>query len=91
MIAWGCPGLTWCCIWTCPQTGRWSCSASGRQPPTPRDYLAACRAAALEAGRLYGWKRLPCLDGAGALRDVEEIHKEIWQAVRPLLSGREKA
>ena len=58
---------------------------------THRDYLAACRAAALEAGRLYGWKRLPCLDGAGALRDVEEIHKEIWQAVRPLLSGREKA
>lgn len=58
---------------------------------THRDYLAACRAAALEAGRLYGWKRLPCLDGAGALRDVEEIHEEIWQAVRPLLSGREKA
>ena len=52
---------------------------------------AACRGAALEAGQLYGWKRLSCLDEGGALRDVEEIHEEIWQAVRPLLSGREKA
>ncbi len=56
---------------------------------TDSTYLAACRGAALEAGQLYGWKRLSCLDEGGALRDVEEIHKEIWQAVRPLLSGRE--
>ena len=56
---------------------------------TDSAYLAACRGAALEAGQLYGWKRLSCLDEGGALRDVEEIHKEIWQAVRPLLSGRE--
>lgn len=63
---------------------------SGDIHETDSAYLATCRAAALEAGRLYGWKRLPCLDGAGALRDVEELHEEIWQAVRPLLSGREK-
>lgn len=52
---------------------------------TDTAYLAACRSAALEAAEVYGWRVIPCLDGAGGLRSIDEIHHEIWQAVRPLL------
>ena len=44
-------------------------------------YLARCRAAALEAAALYGWRVISCLDHQGALRGVEDIHGEVWQAV----------
>jgi len=49
------------------------------------DYLAACRDCALQAADLYGWQKIPCLDGGGALRSVEAIHADIWAAVEPLL------
>lgn len=52
---------------------------------TDTAYLAACRSAALEAAAVYGWRVIPCLDGDGELRSIDEIHHEIWQAVRPLL------
>ena len=52
---------------------------------TDTAYLAACRSAALEAAAVYGWRVIPCLDGEGGLRSIDEIHHEIWQAVCPLL------
>ena len=52
---------------------------------TDSAYLAACRAAARKAAEVWGWTRISCLNEAGEMRSVEEIHEEIWQAVRPLL------
>ena len=47
-------------------------------------YLAAC----LEAGRYaadhYGWKRIRCMTG-DAMRSVDEIHEEIYAAVKASL------
>jgi len=57
---------------------------------TDSAYLAACRQAALEAAALYGWKTIPCLDPAGNLRSIDEIHRDIWQAAAPLLYGKER-
>ena len=57
---------------------------------TDSAYLAACRQAALEAAALYGWKTIPCLDPAGNLRSIDEIHGDIWQAAAPLLYGKER-
>ena len=48
------------------------------------EYLSAC----LEAGRYaadhYGWKRIRCMHG-DAMRSVEEIHEEIYAAVKAAL------
>lgn len=52
---------------------------------TDSAYLAACRGAALEAVQVYGWKKISCLNEAGDLRSIDEIHDEIWQAAAPLL------
>ena len=57
---------------------------------TDSAYLAACRQAALEAAALYGWRTIPCLDPAGNLRSIDEIHGDIWQAAAPLLYGKER-
>ena len=48
-------------------------------------YLARCRDAALEAAALYGWQVISCLDQKGALRGIEDIHGEVWQAVTACL------
>lgn len=48
-------------------------------------YLAACRDCALQAAGLLGWKVVPCVDRAGNLRSIEEIHQEIWTLAAPLL------
>lgn len=56
---------------------------------TDSAYLAACRAAAQKAAEVYGWTKIPCLDQTGQLRSVEDIHQEIWRAVRPLLEKEE--
>ena len=48
-------------------------------------YLAACRESALQAARLLGWRVIPCVDGAGALRSVEDIEQEVWSLVEPAL------
>ena len=50
------------------------------------DYLAACRDSALQAARLLGWQVIPCVTGDGRLRTVEEIHREVWSLVSPLLN-----
>lgn len=41
-------------------------------------YLAKCRRTAHRAAQLYGWTVVPCVDGAGNVRSIEEIHGEVW-------------
>ena len=40
-------------------------------------YLTACRQAAAQAADFFGWQRVSCTDGEGALRTPEDIHREI--------------
>jgi len=54
-------------------------------------YLSACRESALQAADLLGWKKIPCLDGSGRVRPIEEIHEEIWAAAEPLLEQAESS
>ena len=44
-------------------------------------YLAACRTCALQAAEQLGWTVIRCLDDAGHLRSIEDIHSEIWTLV----------
>lgn len=55
---------------------------STRWPPT----ICRCRDSALQAARLLGWQVIPCVTGDGRLRTVEEIHREVWSLVSPLLN-----
>ena len=48
-------------------------------------YLALCRQTALRASEHYGWYRVPCVDGDGNIRPVEDIHAQIWGALEGLL------
>lgn len=48
-------------------------------------YLRRCREVALTAARVCGWERVSCVDGTGAVRPPEEIHREIWDRVSALL------
>ena len=52
---------------------------------TDTAYLAACRTCALQAAEILGWKVVPCVDGEGRLRSVEDIFDEIWSLTTPLL------
>lgn len=49
------------------------------------NYLAICRDCALQAAELLSWRVIPCLDGAGNLRSIEEIHEKIWRLTAPVL------
>ncbi len=49
-------------------------------------YLARCRAAAQEAASFYGWERVPCVDDAGRVRSIDDIHQQIWGLVTPFLN-----
>ncbi|MCC8181495.1 MAG: thymidylate kinase [Clostridiales bacterium] len=49
-----------------------------------RDYLARCRACAGRAADILGWRRIPCVED-GALRSIEDIHGDIWTAVKSVL------
>ena len=48
-------------------------------------YLRACRAAAQAAAEFYGWRRVDCVDAAGQVRSIDELHREIWDLTQPLL------
>lgn len=48
-------------------------------------YLAQCRSCAQQAAQVLGWERISCVDSAGKLRTVEEIHREIWAKVSRFL------
>ena len=45
-------------------------------------YLAKCRRTAHAAAALYGWRTVSCVDCAGRVRSIEEIHEEVWSIVR---------
>lgn len=47
-------------------------------------YLRSCREAAQEIVRRLNWRRLDCSAGGG-IRSPEDIHRELWELVRPLL------
>ena len=47
-------------------------------------YLDECLAAGRYAAAHYGWTRIRCVDG-GQLRSVEDIHEEVYRAVRSAL------
>lgn len=46
-------------------------------------YLRRCRESASEIVRSLGWRRIDCSRG-GAIRTPEDIHREVWELVRPL-------
>ena len=48
-------------------------------------YLRACRESAAQAAEVLDWYKVACVRD-GALRSVEDIHQEIWQQVKTLLS-----
>ena len=48
-------------------------------------FLADCRACALQAAQVLGWKKISCLDAEGALRPIRDIHEEIWSLAAPRL------
>lgn len=45
------------------------------------EYLKRCGETALQAARYYGWETIPCTDGGGGIRSIEEIGTEIWAKV----------
>ncbi len=49
-------------------------------------YLALCRETALRAAQHYGWKKVSCTDGTGAVRPIQDIHEEIWSLLEGVLS-----
>lgn len=48
-------------------------------------YLAKCRRTAHRAAQVYGWTVISCVDAAGSVRSIEDIHEEVWQIVRQSL------
>ena len=58
-----------------------STHTSGDIHEVDTEYLALCRETALQAARCLGWRTISCVDAAGAVRAVEEIHEEIWTRI----------
>ena len=48
------------------------------------DYLRRCRESARDIARALGWRRIDCARN-GAVRTVEDIHRELWERVRALI------
>lgn len=45
------------------------------------DYLALCGRAARKASALCGWHSVDCVNPAGRLRSIDDIHAELWSIV----------
>lgn len=58
-----------------------STHTSGDIHEVDTDYLTLCRETALQAARCLGWCTISCVDAAGGVRPVEEIHEEIWTRI----------
>jgi dTMP kinase len=52
---------------------------------TDEAYLAVCREAAIQVAEWEGWTVVSCVNEAGDLRSIEDIHEEVWQLVLPYL------
>lgn len=50
------------------------------------EYLAACRSCGRAAAEYYGWKVIQCVQN-DAMRTIEDIHQEIYAAVKQCLEG----
>lgn len=50
------------------------------------DYLATCRKTGRAAAEYYGWTVIQCVKD-GAMRTIEDIHEEIYRAVKQCLGG----
>ena len=48
------------------------------------EYLATCRRTGKAAAEFYGWTVISCVEN-GAMRSIEDIHKEIYRHVRKCL------
>ncbi len=48
------------------------------------DYLRQCRVAAGQAAEQFSWHRIPCTK-AGRMRSIEDIHEDVYRAVKELL------
>ncbi len=48
-------------------------------------YLATCHETAGQAADYLGWKRIQCVNSAGELRTIEDLHEEIWNLIREVL------
>ena len=48
-------------------------------------YLRRCRESARDIALSLGWRRIDCARD-GALRDIDDIHRELWTYVAPLLA-----
>ena len=49
-------------------------------------YLATCRETGRAAAQYYGWTVISCVQD-GAMRTIEDIHQEIYTAVKKCLEG----
>ena len=49
-------------------------------------YLATCRECGREAAQFYGWTMIQCVKD-GQMRSIEDIHNEIYSAVKQCLEG----
>ena len=49
-------------------------------------YLATCRETGRAAAQHYGWKVIHCVQG-DVMRSIEDIHQEIYAAVRQCMEG----
>ncbi len=49
-------------------------------------YLATCRKTGRAAAQYYGWTVISCVKD-GAMRTIEDIHEEIYRAVKQCLEG----
>ena len=52
-------------------------------------YLKRCRTAAAQAAAHYGWTVIPCTEN-GALRTIEDIHRDVYTQVERCLQSYEK-
>ena len=50
------------------------------------EYLATCRRTGKMAADYYGWTVIQCVKD-GAMRTIEDIHEEIYRAVKQCLEG----
>ncbi len=48
-------------------------------------YLARCHDAYMQIARRFGWHTVNCADGKGALRSIEDIHRDVWRITAELL------
>ena len=97
MAGWACRKPDLVLYRTCPRSGRWDMlrqrerdtHTQGDIHETDSAYLATCRQG--PGGGRAIWLDQDSLPGSGGTAPaIDEIHQDIWQAVRPLLETKER-